>query len=112
MWRSMVRRRPRSMVRDWRPSIMRSWAAAVAASASAAAAGQGHWQHAYRKAVENGLQNMNREDVNHLHIMNKQQVEDLRPANTMQQVIKSQLQERFKEVQEFQMGEQKGVEKE
>jgi hypothetical protein len=59
-----------------------------------------------------GLQNMNRKDVNHLHIMKKQQVEDLRPANTMQQVIKSQLQERFKEVQEFQMGEQKGVEKE
>jgi hypothetical protein len=36
-------------------------------------------------------------------------VEHLRPVNTMKQVIKSQLQERFEEVKEFQKGEQKGV---
>eukprot|EP00972_Heterocapsa_arctica_P059568 8785637-Heterocapsa_arctica.AAC.1 len=66
----------------------------------------------YMNKVENGLKNMKLRDIAHWRTMKKNGIEDLTPVNTMQRVIKLQLQDRIKEVQEFQQYERKGVEKE
>jgi hypothetical protein len=60
--------------------------------------------------VENCLKNMKLHDFAHWNIMNKKQVKDLIPVNTMHRVIKWQLHDRIKEVKGFQKCEQKNVE--
>jgi hypothetical protein len=62
--------------------------------------------------VENCLKNMKLHDFAHWNIMNKKQVKDLIPVNTMHRVIKWQLHDRIKEVKGFQKCEQKNVEQE
>eukprot|EP00972_Heterocapsa_arctica_P106427 15678905-Heterocapsa_arctica.AAC.1 len=57
--------------------------------------------------VENGLKNMKLHDIAHWNTMKKKEIEDLTPVNTMQRMIKLQLQDRIKEVQEFQQSRQK-----
>ena len=63
----------------------------------------------YMDKVENGLKNMKLHDIAHWKTMKKKEIEDLTPVNTMQRMIKLQLQDRIKEVQEFQQSGQKVV---
>jgi len=63
----------------------------------------------YMVKVENGLKNMKLHDIAHWRTMKKKEIEDFTPVNTMQRMIKLQLQDRIKEVQEFQQSGQKVV---
>jgi hypothetical protein len=56
----------------------------------------------YMTKVGNGLKNMKLHDIAHWRTIKNNEIEDLTPVNTIQRMIKLQLQDRIKEVQEFQ----------